>query len=100
MFGRVSLTPTAIQKTAALTQPEVSKLIREVRELTALTQVQLAGVLGVAYGTINRWENGHMQPSPLALKQIKALLEEIHDSPTIDLQERSQKLLDQYFPQP
>jgi putative transcriptional regulator len=100
MFGRVSLTPKVIQKTAALTQPEVSKLIRDVRELTALTQAQLAGVLGVAYGTINRWENGHMQPSPLALKQIKALLEEIHDSPTIDLQERSQNLLDQYFPHP
>jgi putative transcriptional regulator len=56
-----------VSKTA-LKQPEVSKLIRELRQLTALTQEEFATLLGVAYGTINRWENGHMQPSPLALK--------------------------------
>jgi putative transcriptional regulator len=42
-----------------------------------LTQEQLAAELGVAYGTINRWENGHMQPSPLALRQIRLLIDEL-----------------------
>jgi putative transcriptional regulator len=80
-----------------LKQPEVSHLIRELRQLTALSQEQLAATLGVAYCTVNRWENGHIQPSALALKQIRTLLQELKDSPEVTLQERSQKLLDQYF---
>ncbi|MGI2909422.1 helix-turn-helix domain-containing protein [Tolypothrix sp. VBCCA 56010] len=54
----------------SLKQLKVSKLIRELRQLTTLTQEEFATLLGVAYGTINRWENGHMQPSPLALKPL------------------------------
>lgn len=59
-----------------LNQPDVGKLIYELRQLTDLTQVQLAESLGVAYATINRWENGHVQPSPLALKQLFILIDE------------------------
>jgi len=55
-----------LSKTVTLKQPEVGTLVRELRQLTQLTQEQFASVLGVAYGTINRWENGHMQPSTLA----------------------------------
>lgn len=51
---------------SVLKQPEVGKLIHELRQLTELTQVQLAEVFGVAYGTINRWENG--QAIPLNIK--------------------------------
>jgi putative transcriptional regulator len=80
-----------------LKQPEVSHLIRELRKLTALSQEQFAATLGVAYCTVNRWENGHIQPSALALKQIRTLLKELKDSPEVTLQECSQKLLDQYF---
>ncbi|WP_051470005.1 helix-turn-helix domain-containing protein [Fischerella sp. PCC 9605] len=88
---------TKLKKIAGLRQPEVSKLIRELRQLTTLTQEQLATVLGVAYGTINRWENGHMQPSPLALKQIKAVLEDLGNSPEPELQKRGKDLLVKYF---
>ncbi|MBD0345080.1 MAG: helix-turn-helix domain-containing protein [Coleofasciculus sp. Co-bin14] len=63
----------------------------------ALSQEQFAATLGVAYCTVNRWENGHIQPSALALKQIRTVLKELKNSPEITLQERSQKLLDQYF---
>lgn len=87
------------KKVAELKQPEVSVLIRKLRQLTALTQEQFAVVLGVAYGTINRWENGRMQPSPLALKQVKALLDEISRSATLEHRECSQELLHQYFQQ-
>jgi putative transcriptional regulator len=80
-----------------LKQPEVSHLIRELRQLRALTQEQLAATLGVAYCTVNRWENGHIQPSALALKQIRTLLKELKDSPEVTLQQWSQKLLDEYF---
>jgi transcriptional regulator with XRE-family HTH domain len=50
--------------------------IRLLRERLGLTQEKLAARLGVAFPTVNRWENGHTQPSPLALRQIEALVEE------------------------
>lgn len=50
--------------------------IRLLREQLGLTQEKLAARLGVAFPTVNRWENGHTQPSPLALRQIEALLAE------------------------
>lgn len=85
------------KKTIVLGQPEVSQLIRQLRYLTELSQEQFAATLGVAFSTINRWENGHIQPSPLALKQIKTMLGELTRSPIVELQQQSQALLDQYF---
>ncbi len=87
------------KRTAVLEQPEVSKLIRELRQLAALSQEQFAVQLGVAYSTINQWENGHMQPSPLALKQIRTVLDQINRSAVAEVQEHSQKLLNKYFPE-
>ena len=78
-------------------QPEVGLLIQQLRQLTDLTQVQLAESLGVAYATINRWENGHIQPSPLALKQLRALVVELSHSSSETLRTGSQQLLKQYF---
>ncbi|PSB07000.1 transcriptional regulator [Pleurocapsa sp. CCALA 161] len=39
--------------------------------------------------TVNRWENGHSQPSPMALKLIEAKLKE--------LGERGEELLENYL---
>lgn len=80
-------------------QPEVSKLIYELRQLTGLTQVQLAETLGVAYAKINRWENGHIQPSPLALKQLLTLIHKLSNSSSVALRSGSQRLLQHYFSQ-
>lgn len=80
-----------------LEQPQVSQLIRELRQLTAWTQEELAVALGVAYGTINRWENGRVQPSMLALKQIYAVLQDINQSAIQEVREQSQQLLEKYF---
>ncbi len=77
-------------------QPKVGTLIHELRQLTKLTQVQLAEVLGVSYETINRWENGHIQPSPLALKQIQLFVNELSVSSSKVVQDKS-KLLAAYF---
>lgn len=49
-------------------------LVSELRQSLGLTQEKLAAKLGVAFTTINRWENGRSKPSPLALKQIEDLL--------------------------
>lgn len=86
-----------LKKTVELGQPKVGHLIRELRHLTGLSQEQFAAMLGVAFSTINRWENGHIQPSPLALRQIKTMLDEFQRSSVVELQQRSQTLLDQYF---
>ncbi|PSB03210.1 transcriptional regulator [Merismopedia glauca CCAP 1448/3] len=80
-----------------LKQPEVGKLIRKLRQLTQLNQSQFAAVLGVSFGTINRWENGHMQPSSLALRQIRSLAEALSYSSSETVRDESQRLLTQYF---
>ena len=55
-------------------QPDVARLVRELRSITGLTQEKFAAKLGVTFPTINRWENGRAKPSPLAMKQIEDLL--------------------------
>ncbi|MBD0337091.1 MAG: helix-turn-helix domain-containing protein [Cyanobacteria bacterium Co-bin13] len=86
-----------LKKMDTLKQPEAGALIHQLRLLTALSQEQFAAVLGVAYCTVNRWENGHIQPSGLALKQILAMLYELQGSSELLLQEQSQQLLERYF---
>ncbi len=85
------------KQASGLMQPKVGTLIHELRQLTKLTQVQLAKVLGVSYETINRWENGHIQPSPLALKQIQSFVNELSMSSSQAVQDRSKQLLVVYF---
>jgi len=72
-------------------QADISLLIKELRELTGLTQEKLAARLGVTFGTVNRWENGHVRPSPLALNRVKHLLHE--------LGEQGNQLRETYFDQ-
>jgi len=51
--------------------------LKEVRRKFKLTQEALAHKLGVSFTSVNRWENGQTQPSPLARRQIEELFEEI-----------------------
>lgn len=52
-------------------------MVRKLRERLGLTQEKFAAKLGVTFPTINRWENGKAKPSPLALQQVKELLQEM-----------------------
>ena len=61
-----------------------------------LTQTEFAAELGVAYETLNRWENGRMQPSSLALKQIHAVVDQLSREASPDLREGSQALVGKY----
>ena len=70
-------------------QPEVGKLIKEIRQKMDLTQEQFAAELGVVYPTINRWENSKTQPSPMALKLLEYKLK--------DLGEQGDLLLHKYL---
>lgn len=58
-------------------QPEIGNLVRELRCTIQLSQEKFAEELGMTFATINRWENGHATPSPLALKQIDTLLNQL-----------------------
>ena len=84
------------KQASGLMQPKVGIFIHELRQLAKLTQVQLAEVLGVSYETINRWENGHIQPSPLALKQIQLFVNELSLSSSKVVRDKS-KLLAAYL---
>ena len=47
-----------------------SEFIISVRRKLKLSQKQLATAINVSYSTINRWENGHVVPSNLAVKSF------------------------------
>jgi transcriptional regulator with XRE-family HTH domain len=68
-------------------QANISRLVRELRKRTGLTQEKFAAKLGVTFPTINRWENGRAKPSPLARQKIEELLRKMGDSGN-DLLER------------
>jgi len=48
--------------------------VKRVRKKLGLTQEQLARELGVSFTTVNRWEKGKSEPSPLAEKALELLL--------------------------
>ncbi|MCI1244407.1 MAG: helix-turn-helix domain-containing protein [Bacilli bacterium] len=51
-------------------------LIKKLREKLILTQTELAQTLGVSYISINRWENGHCNPTTKVKRRIVALCKE------------------------
>ena len=49
---------------------EFPEFVKIVRQNLKFSQQQLATALNVNFTTINRWENGHVVPSNLALKSF------------------------------
>lgn len=49
--------------------------MRELRQQLNLSQEKFAAHLHVSVRTVNRWENGHATPSPMALNLIEAKLQ-------------------------
>ncbi len=47
--------------------------IRAFREKLGLSQEAFAPLVGVSFGTINRWERGINKPSRLGIEKIKTL---------------------------
>ncbi|MBD2365405.1 helix-turn-helix transcriptional regulator [Anabaena minutissima FACHB-250] len=78
-------------------QVDASALVRQLRQLLGLTQEQFAAEVGVTLVTINRWENNRAKPLPLALKQIKAKLNQLKDSPIEAHRTGAKSLLLDYF---
>ncbi|MGF1497732.1 MAG: helix-turn-helix domain-containing protein [Elainellaceae cyanobacterium] len=58
----------------ATSPPDLGDVIRNLRLELGLTQEKFAAQLGVSFPTVNRWENKHAKPSPLALEKIEAMI--------------------------
>jgi len=50
-----------------------SEKVKKLRTQLGLTQEQFAARVGVTFSTVNRWEAGRSQPSPLAWREIERL---------------------------
>lgn len=50
-----------------------SQSIRELRSRLRMTQEEFAHAIAVTVSTVNRWENGHANPSKLAWRAIQGL---------------------------
>ncbi len=66
------------RKQISLEGTEIGERIRALRQALGLTQEQLAARLGVSFPTVNRWENNHAKPSPLAMEKIEALAKRLN----------------------
>ena len=47
--------------------------ISQLRQRLSMTQEEFAHAIGVTVSTVNRWENGHIEPSRLARKAMQGL---------------------------
>lgn len=53
------------------------ELVKEVRRQLGISQEDLARELGLSFATINRWENGQVQPSRLARNHFQAFCDQM-----------------------
>ncbi len=50
--------------------------IASLRRRLSMTQEEFAHAIGVTVSTVNRWENGHIEPSRLARRAMEGLAAE------------------------
>lgn len=46
-------------------------IVKEIRKRTGYSQRQLAETINVSFATVNRWENGHCEPTPIAVDGLR-----------------------------
>jgi transcriptional regulator with XRE-family HTH domain len=63
-----------------MVKKNICRIIRELRAGLGLTQEQFAARIGVTFSTVNRWENGQSEPSPLAIRRIEELQNELEQN--------------------
>jgi len=51
---------------------KLTEVLKEIRKRTGDTQQSLANALNVSFSTINRWETGRNEPTPLAMNGLRA----------------------------
>lgn len=48
----------------------------KIRAVLNLSQMALANMLGVAFTSVNRWENGHHEPTRMVKEKIRLICKE------------------------
>ena len=64
-------------------QVDYPNAIRKLRAKLNISQQELADLLGVSFPSVNRWENGHYEPTIIAKVKLEELFKEHH----IDVEE-------------
>jgi len=59
---------------------ENSLSVHELRRRLHMTQEEFAHAIGVTVSTVNRWENGHIEPSRLARRAMEGLAAQLTGS--------------------
>ena len=55
---------------------EYQKIIKNLRTKLVLSQQEFAELLGVSYVSVNRWENGHHEPTIKVKRKLVELMKE------------------------
>ncbi|MFN8628444.1 MAG: helix-turn-helix transcriptional regulator [Candidatus Binatia bacterium] len=55
--------------------------VSALRRRLNMTQEEFAHAIGVTVSTVNRWENGHIEPSRLARKAMESLMAQLPEPP-------------------
>ena len=58
------------------TRMTFNQKVKYVRKKLGYTQAEFAKALGVSFATVNRWENGQVFPSALALRSFRDFCED------------------------
>ena len=61
-------------------KPQPGSPISTLRRRLKMTQEEFAHAIGVTVSTVNRWENGHIEPSRLARKAMEGLATQVTGS--------------------
>lgn len=69
-------------------QANYRALVKEVRKQLGVSQEELAREIGVSFATINRWENGQVQPSRLARNHFQAFCDRMETEGRLALPKR------------
>ena len=72
---------------------KINMKIKSVRKFIGLSQEAFAQKLGVSFTTINRWENGHVEPNQLARKNIENICQKLGFDFKDDNKKASYKIL-------
>ena len=64
----------------SLDKSEQGSPISALRRRLNMTQEEFAHAIGVTVSTVNRWENGHIEPSRLARKAMEGLAAQVSGS--------------------
>ena len=60
-----------------MTDPDIPKLIKDLRERLGLTQEQFAQRVGVTFSSVNHWENDKRTPQPFLVRRLVEMKEEL-----------------------